>query len=450
MPIPINPIDHAVCLTVPDRRVPSHWIEHIPFAMWLTSALRPRVLVELGTYSGASYCAFCQAIAALDLPTRAFAVDTWKGDPHNGPNTPEVLDDLRRHHDLRYARFSTLLQMDFDEAVSRFADKEIDLLHIDGYHTYEAVRHDFETWRSKLSDRGIIVFHDVVERFADFGVWRFWDEITAQYPSFTVLHEHGLGILAVGTDVPDEARALLDLQGPEIAPVRKVFHAMGRRLRLESELETSLAERDAFRAERDSARAQRDTHRAERDSARVERDLCRAERDVHRAERDVYRAERDSARVEREAFLAERDVYRAEWDSVRVERDRIVSSLRAAEERLATLERQWDERLASQTWRTFHQLSLVAARIGPEGTWRRRALKRVARLVEVLGREGPIGFARLQARQAIERKGRRRSRGAATDDRAADGSAADVSEGRGPVSRQTPHSHKGNSHARIH
>ena len=349
MPIPINPIDHAVCLTVPDRRVPSHWIEHIPFAMWLTSALRPRVLVELGTYSGASYCAFCQAIAALDLPTRAFAVDTWKGDPHNGPNTPEVLDDLRRHHDLRYARFSTLLQMDFDEAVSRFADKEIDLLHIDGYHTYEAVRHDFETWRSKLSDRGIIVFHDVVERFADFGVWRFWDEITAQYPSFTVLHEHGLGILAVGTDVPDEVRRTPrssrpgDRAGPEGLP--RDGAATPARIRAGDEPGRArcLSRRAGFRA------AQRDTHRAERDSARVERDLCRAERDVHRAERDVYRAERDSARVEREAFLAERDVYRAEWDSVRVERDRIVSSLRAAEERLATLERQWDERLASQT-----------------------------------------------------------------------------------------------------
>ena len=92
---PINPLDHPICLAIPERVTHSHWLEHVPFAMWLTSALRPRTLVELGTFSGTSYCSFCQAIAALQLPTRAFAVDTWEGDPHNGPNTREVLDELR-------------------------------------------------------------------------------------------------------------------------------------------------------------------------------------------------------------------------------------------------------------------------------------------------------------------------------------------------------------------
>ena len=74
--------------------------------------------------------------------------------------------------------FSTLLPMTFDQAVDRFSDGEIDLLHIDGYHTYEAVRHDFETWQSKVSGRGVILFHDVMERIYDFGVWRLWKELT--------------------------------------------------------------------------------------------------------------------------------------------------------------------------------------------------------------------------------------------------------------------------------
>src|SRR5436309_21632 len=64
--------------------LPSAWTEHIPFAYWLIEAHRPAQLVELGTYFGASYFAFCQAVATLGLPTRCFAVDTWRGDEHSG------------------------------------------------------------------------------------------------------------------------------------------------------------------------------------------------------------------------------------------------------------------------------------------------------------------------------------------------------------------------------
>jgi len=61
MPGHCNPIDHPVCLAIPERRAASRWAEHIPFAMWLTSVLRPGVMVELGTFRGTSYCGFCKS-----------------------------------------------------------------------------------------------------------------------------------------------------------------------------------------------------------------------------------------------------------------------------------------------------------------------------------------------------------------------------------------------------
>jgi hypothetical protein len=66
----INPLRHPVCLALPLRIASSFWIEHIPFAMFLIDILRPRTVVELGAFTGVSYCAFCQAVKALDLDSR--------------------------------------------------------------------------------------------------------------------------------------------------------------------------------------------------------------------------------------------------------------------------------------------------------------------------------------------------------------------------------------------
>src|SRR5262249_14536982 len=119
------------------------WLEHAPFAFWLIEALRPRLLVELGTHGGFSYFSFCQAVHRLCLDTRCYAVDTWKGDEHEGLYGEETYERVRAKHDRLYAGFSTLVRSTFDEALPHFADGTVDLLHIDGRHLYADVKHDF-------------------------------------------------------------------------------------------------------------------------------------------------------------------------------------------------------------------------------------------------------------------------------------------------------------------
>jgi hypothetical protein len=198
-----NPLDHPLAMLMPTylSEVP-RWIGHIPFAFAMIEMAEPRTLVELGTFLGDSYFAFCQAVAALDLPTKCFAIDTWQGDPQTGFYGPEILAHVRKHHDPRYSKFSTLIQSEFDRALEQFKDGSIDLLHVDGTHTYSSVKHDFDSWLPKMSDQGVVLFHDTAVRNETYEVWKLWEELAPRYPSYRFDHSFGLGVLGVGKNLP--------------------------------------------------------------------------------------------------------------------------------------------------------------------------------------------------------------------------------------------------------
>lgn len=224
---------------------PAPWAGHIPFAAWLMALMRPRTLVELGVYSGISYLSFCQVAMQRQIPLRAWGVDTWQGDAHAGSyDGAAILRILREQHDARYGHFSTLLQKTFDEALADIADGSVDLLHIDGLHTYEAVRHDFESWLPKLSERAVVLFHDTAVRQGDFGVWRFWDELKQRFASLTFEHSNGLGVLLVGTQAPELLCNLAE-DAERWQQVRQYFRILGERLELRAQrlhLDTLIAD----------------------------------------------------------------------------------------------------------------------------------------------------------------------------------------------------------------
>lgn len=172
-----------------------NWSGHIPFACDLIASLRPAVFVELGTHLGESYFAFCQAIAECGVTTKAFAVDTWRGDAHTGAYEDEVFREVEAYNRELYSGFSQLMRMPFDEAAKHFESDSIDLLHIDGMHTYQAVRHDFENWWPKVKAGGVVLMHDSAVRDGDFGVWKVLDEVRQSAPAMEFLHSNGLGVI---------------------------------------------------------------------------------------------------------------------------------------------------------------------------------------------------------------------------------------------------------------
>src|SRR4029077_16525490 len=105
----------------------------------LVALERPAVLVELGTDRGESYFAFCQSVVENETATRCFAVDTWKGDAQSGFYDEITFRLVAAHNRSYYESFSTLLRCSFDQALQKFADSKIDILHLDGLHTESPV-----------------------------------------------------------------------------------------------------------------------------------------------------------------------------------------------------------------------------------------------------------------------------------------------------------------------
>jgi hypothetical protein len=236
-------------LWVPNRIVPSAWLEHAQFCFWLVGATRPRTFVELGTHRGFSYLAFCQAVQQHGIGTTCCAIDTWKGDEHTGFYGEEVFSEVQAYHNRLYSGFSQLIRSRFYDAVNYFADESIDLLHIDGRHFYIDVKTDFETWAPKLSDRAIVLFHDINVREKGFGVWRFWEELISRYPSFAFQHGSGLGVLAFGLQIPKRAQPLFLASSETVHQIRQTYARLGSAV-------SAIAERDALKVELPRLQAQ--------------------------------------------------------------------------------------------------------------------------------------------------------------------------------------------------
>ena len=203
----------------PRRRVFSTWVDHMSFGYDIVEAVRPKKVVELGAYNGLSYFVFCQSMIENDIDGLCYAIDTWGGDDHTGEYDDSIFQDVRKHAREHYRGISYLMRMLFNDAVGHFEDESIDLLHIDGLHTYDAVKEDFTNWYPKVRPGGIILFHDIDARQSDFGVWKYWAELEEQYETFAFHHGFGLGVLRKpgGPEVAEEPPLLsLLFSGSEV------------------------------------------------------------------------------------------------------------------------------------------------------------------------------------------------------------------------------------------
>jgi predicted O-methyltransferase YrrM len=153
----------------------------------------PRTVVEIGSYLGRSTVFFGLALQGVNPEGRVVAIDPHTGDRQQleGLEIERLATfDLFRQH-CRVAGIDALVDARVAESleVARDWTEPVDLLYVDGWHSYEAVAADGRAWLPHLSPHGVVVFDDyvaypevrsAVDELAASGLYRPWGSIFGQ------------------------------------------------------------------------------------------------------------------------------------------------------------------------------------------------------------------------------------------------------------------------------
>lgn len=172
------------------------WAGHKYFGYDLVRNLKPKKIVELGTHLGCSLFSLAQAAQDGRLDIQLDAIDTWLGDKHSSLYGENIFLRVAEIKKACYPKVNiNLIRKTFDQAAKDYPDNSIDLLHIDALHTYEAVKHDYETWFTKVRQNGIILLHDTDVRKWGFGIYKLFDQIKKSFETIEFTHSYGLGVI---------------------------------------------------------------------------------------------------------------------------------------------------------------------------------------------------------------------------------------------------------------
>jgi len=171
--------------------------ENIRDELWVKLRLvrheRPRYVCEIGVDMGGTFYLWCKS-ARKDATI--VGIDLWG-----------IRQEFYKHFAGEEQK-AYLLSMDSHKQEtaeyvrSLFGENRIDFLLIDGEHSYEGVKADFELYKPLMQKGGIVAIHDIVPTpIPSIGVDRFWAEIRQEYETQEFVMKYGPFAKKVGVGV---------------------------------------------------------------------------------------------------------------------------------------------------------------------------------------------------------------------------------------------------------
>jgi predicted O-methyltransferase YrrM len=182
---------------MPDM-VPHQRRDEILRFLAFAGANSPANVCEIGTADGGNNFLLSQAIPSVKF---MLGIDLFVRNKHQ-------LQYFRRPgQKLCYLAASSHEPKTLEKVQDLLAGRTLDLLFIDGDHTYEGVKKDFLSYKRHVRDGGIVAFHDIVPDYKtrygrETGRWAgevplFWRKIKSHFASIEFIEnpeQDGLGI----------------------------------------------------------------------------------------------------------------------------------------------------------------------------------------------------------------------------------------------------------------
>jgi predicted O-methyltransferase YrrM len=162
----------------------------------------PSRSLEIGTNYGGTLLLLCNLsspsaqIISVDLPSGRF------GGGYPRRKIPLFRRFTKPGQRLHLIRADSHLQETKERVLRILGEQRLDYLFLDGDHTYEGVRRDFEMYAPLVRSGGIIALHDIAvhNREIDCDVNKFWNEVRHRYRHQEIVENPqqgwaGLGIL---------------------------------------------------------------------------------------------------------------------------------------------------------------------------------------------------------------------------------------------------------------
>jgi cephalosporin hydroxylase len=157
-------------------------------------------IIEIGTAKGGMIFLFSKIVSR---DAKIISIDLPKGPFGGGYSFLRILLYklfIEKDKKIYFLRMNSHDEKTLKKVEKILNGKKVDLLFIDGDHTYDGVKKDFEMYKKFVKKGGFIVFHDITSHIFDekVEVYKFWNEIKNNFETDEISFKSNTGSYGIG------------------------------------------------------------------------------------------------------------------------------------------------------------------------------------------------------------------------------------------------------------